>query len=76
MFDHCRLLPFIVGIAVGGILFLVYKPAKHVVSEYPHPKDSDNKVFRDPNGTCYKYSAHSVDCDANEGTLKDYPIQG
>jgi hypothetical protein len=75
MFAHLRLLPFVVGIIVGGVLFAVYKPDAQVIRQYPHPKDSKDKIFKDPNGTCYKYSVHDVDCDANEGTLKDYPIQ-
>jgi hypothetical protein len=75
MFDHCRLLPFVVGLSVGGVLYFVYKPEKKVISQYPHPNDADNKIFKDPNGTCYKYRVHDVNCDANEATLKDYPIQ-
>ena len=76
MFAHARILPFVLGLTIGGVLFMVYKPSKEVVKQYPHPKDSSDKVFKDPAGACYKYTTHEVDCDANEGTLKDYPIQG
>jgi len=53
----------------------VYKPEKQVIHQYPHPSEASKKVFRDHNGACYTYTSHAVDCDANEGTLKDYPIQ-
>ena len=76
MFGHFRLLPFIAGIDVGILIFSVYTPNKQVIRQYPHPSESDKKVFKDPNGTCYKYTSHEVNCDVNEGTLRDYPVQG
>jgi hypothetical protein len=76
MFDHFRIIPFLVGIAVGILVFLVYKPEKQEIKQYPHPEEASTKIFKDPNGTCYKYTSHEVNCDSNEGTLKDYPIQG
>lgn len=54
---------------------MVYKPQKQVIRQYPHPKEVGTKTFKDPNGTCYTYTTHEVDCDANEATLQDYPIQ-
>ncbi len=75
MLNHFRLLPFLAGIAIAFLVFMIYKPQKQVIRQYPHPQEAETKVFKDPNGTCYKYSAHVVDCDANEGTLTDYPIQ-
>jgi hypothetical protein len=76
MFDHFRFIPFISGLVIGVIVSLFYKPEKQIIHQYPHPSEATDKVFKDPNGTCYKYSSHEVDCDANEATLKDYPIQG
>jgi hypothetical protein len=32
-------------------------------------------VYRDENGICYTYSSKTVECDANEATLRQYPIQ-
>lgn len=55
---------------------MIYKPEKQIIRKYPHPSDSTGKVYKDPNGMCYKYATHEVNCDANEATLKDYPIQG
>jgi hypothetical protein len=75
MLGHFRLIPFIAGLVVAGLVFMVYKPEKQVIRQYPHPSEANTKVFKDPNGLCYKYTAHEVNCDANEGTLKEYPIQ-
>ena len=55
---------------------MIYKPEKQIIHQYPHPSDANGKVFRDPNKTCYKYTTHEVNCDANEETLRDYPVQG
>jgi hypothetical protein len=74
--DHFRFIPFLVGIVVAYGVLQVYKPEKQIIHQYPHPKDAEDKVFRDHNGTCYTYTSHEVDCDANESTLTEYPIQG
>ncbi len=75
MLGHFRIIPFVAGLAIGVLVFVLYKPQKQVIRQYPHPNDSDKKVYKDPNGTCYKYSVHEVNCDTHESTLKDYPIQ-
>lgn len=76
MFSHFRLIPFLVGLGSAMMVFLVWKPSKQVITEYPHPVKGEKNIYRDPNHTCYTYTTHEVDCDANEATLKDYPIQG
>ena len=76
MIAHFRILPFVIGLVAGLIIFSFYKPEKQVIYQYPHPSDASTKVFRDKNKSCYTYTAHEVNCDANEATLKEYPIQG
>lgn len=75
MLNHFKIFPFIAGLVFGLLALYFYKPEKVVIIEYPHPKESEKKVYRDKNGICYTYTSHEVDCDANESTLKDYPIQ-
>ena len=75
MLKHIRLLPFIAGIGVGIFLIFFYNVPPKIVYEYPHPQNIHERVYRDTNGICYTYSAKKVECDANEGTLRPYPIQ-
>jgi hypothetical protein len=75
MLNQFRFIPFLVGLAIGILLILFYKPEKQIIYQYPHPNEANQKVFRDKSGTCYSYSVHEVDCDTNEGTMIDYPIQ-
>ncbi len=75
MLQHFKLVPFLVGLAIGLFVFYFYTPPPLTVYEYPHPQNVKERVYRDNNGVCYKYSSTKVDCDANEGTLKQYPIQ-
>lgn len=75
MFSYFEWMPFLIGIAFGGLLLLFFKPAKETIYKYPHPKTVEQLVYRDHNGTCYKYSVSEVDCDKNEATLKEYPLQ-
>ena len=76
MLDHIRVLPFIVGLAVGLGLLFYYKAPRKTIYEYPHPQNVNERVYRDDNGVCYKYSSKKVECDANEAKLRQYPIQG
>jgi hypothetical protein len=75
MLQHIRCIPFIVGISLGVALLLFYKTPRKIIYEYPHPQNVTDRVYRDENGACYSYSSKKVSCDANEATLKPYPIQ-
>jgi hypothetical protein len=72
---HFKLIPLIAGLLIGWVVAHFYKPEKKVVHQYPHPSDAIEKIYRDHNNTCYSYESHEVDCDANEATLQDYPLQ-
>ena len=75
MLSHFELLPFLIGFGIGifGILFWKDKP--RVIVKYPHPNNVEELTYQDPNGICYAYQAKEVKCDANEATLKTYPLQ-
>lgn len=75
MYKHFRLKFFLIGIAIGLCIVLFYRPPPQIIYEYPHPQNIKNRVYKDTNGICYKYNSQKVDCDANESTLKSYPIQ-
>ena len=75
MLKHFRPIPFIAGLLLGVVMFFFYKPPPSVVYEYPHPDNVKDRVYKDANGVCYKYNARQVDCNANEATLRTYPIQ-
>jgi hypothetical protein len=75
MIQHFMIMPFLAGIVLGGAILYFYKSPPRTVIEYPHPQNVKERVYRDQNGVCYSYTAEKVDCDANEATLKPYPIQ-
>lgn len=75
MFDHFRFIPFLVGLVAGFVVFLIYKPEKKEIKKYPHPSEATQNIYKDSNNMCYKYTSHEVNCDTNEGTMTDYPIQ-
>lgn len=75
MFDYFELKPFGLGLAVGFLLILFFRPQKDTIYKYPHPQTVEQLIYKDQNGSCYKYNVKEVSCDANEGTLTDYPIQ-
>lgn len=75
MFKHFRLIPFLVGLAIGFIGIYLMKPLEKTIMKYPSPENVKNTIYRDTNGICYYYNVEKVDCDKNEGTLNEYPIQ-
>jgi len=77
MLHHFKIIPFAAGLAVGLFLLFFYTTPPIVVYTYPNPKDdgTHTRVYKDKNAACYSYSSKEVSCDANEGTLRPYPIQ-
>jgi hypothetical protein len=75
MLSYFEWMPFFAGLIIGGLLLLFYKPVKDTVYKYPHPNTIQQLVYKDQNGACYKYIVNEVNCDENESTLKDYPLQ-
>ena len=76
MLKHFRLVPFVVGAVIGVCILFFYKTPPPVIYQYPHPDTVKERVYKDNNGSCYSYTSLNVDCDKNENTLKQYPLQG
>ena len=76
LFDFFYFLPFLIGLIVG-VLYIAFggRGAHEVIYKYPHPTTVDALVYKDPTGACYRYRVQEVNCDANEGKLKEYPLQ-
>jgi hypothetical protein len=75
MLHHIQFVPFLVGVLVGLFLLFYYDTPAVVVYEYPHPQNAETRIYKDKNGICYNYTSKEVSCDANEATLKQYPLQ-
>jgi hypothetical protein len=75
MQGHFRIIPFIGGIIIGIIVFSNYKIETPSIFQYPHPDNIHERVYKDKNNVCYSYTTEEVNCNDNEGTLKQYPIQ-
>lgn len=75
MLNHFEVLPFLLGFLIGIFGILFWKPKPRVIIKYPHPTNVEKLTYRDPNGICYGYKVNEVSCDANEATLKPYPLQ-
>ena len=75
MFDYFEWKPFLLGLLAGLVLIIFFRPQKDTIYKYPHPQTVQQLVYKDRNGSCYKYNVNEVNCDDNEGTLTDYPIQ-
>jgi hypothetical protein len=74
-FNHLEFLPFLIGLACGIFFVYVLKPAPVVVMKYPNLDNAGKVIYRDRNGTCFKYEIGTVDCDKSEDKIKAYPLQ-
>jgi hypothetical protein len=74
MLHHIRLVPLLVGLALGiaGILFI--KPEQIIQYKYPLPEQAKELVYKDKNGLCFQYVPEEENCDKNEGKLKPFPL--
>jgi len=74
MLKHILIMPLLLGVVLGiaGIYFI--KPEGTTVFKYPTPENVGKLTYRDKNGVCYQYSGKEVNCDANDGKLKNYPL--
>jgi hypothetical protein len=68
-------MPFLAGLVVGLFVLFFFKPEPVVVMKYPHPTTVDGRTYKDKNQVCYRYTSKEVNCDENEGALKQYPLQ-
>jgi hypothetical protein len=75
MIKHFRIIPFLIGASIGLYLVYNFHSDTPTVFRYPSPENVDKLTYRDKNGVCYKYKSTEVDCNKNEKTLKQYPIQ-
>jgi hypothetical protein len=68
-------MPFLAGLVVGLFVVFFFKSEPVVVMKYPHPTSVDGRTYKDKNQVCYRYTSKEVNCDENEGALKQYPLQ-
>lgn len=75
MLERFHFVPFLAGILFGMVFLTFWKSEPVTIMRYPHPNDVHGRVYKDKNATCYQYKSQEVNCDANEETLKVYPLQ-
>ena len=75
MFDFFHFVPFSIGLTLGAVyVYMGGRGIHETIYKYPHPTTVDALVYKDPNGACYRYKVEKVNCDKNEGKLKEYPL--
>jgi hypothetical protein len=76
MFHHFKILPFLAGLIVGGVIFLGLKPeTKERVVKWPHPSNTGKVTYRDRNGLCYVFESQIVDCATVKENLQTYAFE-
>jgi len=71
-----KLIPFVAGLVIGGIIFFGFKPdTKDRVVKWPNPENAGKVVYRDRNGLCYKFESQIVDCAKVQEKLQAYSFE-
>ena len=73
--NRLQFLPFLLGFFFGIFFVYILKPAPMVIMKYPNLENTADVIYRDRNGTCFKYETKTVDCDKHEDRIKPYPLQ-
>lgn len=74
-FNKLEFFPLLMGFTIGIFIVYILKPAAVVIVKYPNLDNVKDTVYRDRNGTCFKYDIQEVDCDKSEDRIKSYPLQ-
>lgn len=74
---YFQILPFIAGIVVAAVVFLVFRPEDYAdrVIKWPHPSNAGKVTYRDRNGLCYQFEAQLADCAKVKETLQTYAFE-
>ena len=56
---------FIISFFIGIFIVYVATPYPEVIFTFPTPDNVDSIVYNSNGGTCFKYKAKEVQCDAN-----------
>ena len=75
LLSFVRVFPFSLGLLVGLFLVFVLGPATLPQWRYPNAENASQLVYRDRNGTCFRYDLKTVDCDKNEARITAFPLQ-
>jgi hypothetical protein len=77
MWHHFKIIYFVAGLIVGGIIFLGLKPETNMdrVVKWPRPENAGKVTYRDRNGLCYTFEAQIADCASVQDKLKTYSFE-
>ena len=64
-------LAFIIGASIGILILYIYKPPPIIILKHPTPENTDSTIYKNKDGSCYKYNASEVPCS---GIVLDHPI--
>ena len=66
---------FFASLAIGIALSLWWKPEVTYIKKTPTPYNTDSVTYKDPQNTCYKYSAQQVTCPSDGVGVQHYNFQ-
>lgn len=73
--NHIQFFPFMIGLTIGMFIVYILKPSAMVITKFPNLENTADLIYKDRNGTCFKYDVTTVDCDKSEDRIKPYPLQ-
>jgi hypothetical protein len=76
MFKHLQIIPILLGILTGYIVFFIVKTNdRETVTKYPDPMNPGQSTYRDKNGLCYVFKREEIGCStAIDKEIKSYPL--
>lgn len=66
-------LAFLVGLTIGIFLTYIYKPPPQIIIKHPTPENTNKIIYKNNDGSCYKYKATEVKCE-NYDVILEHPV--
>jgi len=74
LLKNIKFFPLLMSFAFGIFIVYILKPTPIIIVKYPNIENAGKLIYKDRNGTCFVYETKEVDCNANEGRIRAFPL--
>jgi len=74
LLKNIKFFPLLMSFAFGIFIVYILKPTPIIIIKYPNIENAGKLIYKDRNGTCFVYETKEVDCNANEGRIRAFPL--
>ncbi len=73
-FDKISPFYFLLAFSIGLLYCYISQPQPKVIVKFPNPVNSGKIVYKNEDGTCYKFKASKESCPIDKSIIKAQPF--